>query len=426
MQILDFEKLNQNEQELALKRPAMSANAQVKTIVEQIIEDVKTNGDEALKQMAIKFDKVELNSIKLSDEELSNLAEQIDDELKQAIKIAYENIYKFHKAQESQTIEVQTFEGVTCKVLTRAIEKVGLYIPGGLAPLFSTALMLAIPAKIAKCKFIALASPVPLHPAIAFVAKLCEVDAVYQIGGAGAIAALAYGTQSVQKVDKIFGPGNAFVTEAKKQVNNHGVAIDMQAGPSEVLVLADEFANAKFIASDLLSQAEHGADSQAILVCTSEKLAKEVDSEVALQLEKLSRKEIASKSLAHSKIILAKDIKHAISISNDYAPEHLIIHTQNPSSLLDDIMHAGSIFLGEYSPESMGDYASGTNHVLPTYGFTKSYSSLGLADFMKRMSVQELSKEGFKKLGPVVEILAAAEGLDGHKNAVSLRLESLK
>ncbi|HEC1752341.1 TPA: histidinol dehydrogenase [Campylobacter lari] len=426
MQILDFEKLNQSEQELALKRPAISANAQVKTIVEQIIEDVKINGDEALKQMAVKFDKVELNSIKLSDEELSNLAEQIDDELKQAIKIAYENIYKFHKAQESKTIEVQTFEGVTCKVLTRAIEKVGLYIPGGLAPLFSTALMLAIPAKIAKCKFIALTSPAPLHPAIAFVAKLCKVDAVYQIGGAGAIAALAYGTQSVQKVDKIFGPGNAFVTEAKKQVNNHGVAIDMQAGPSEVLVLADEFANAKFIASDLLSQAEHGADSQAILVCTSEKLAKEVDSEVALQLEKLSRKEIASKSLAHSKIILAKDIKHAISISNDYAPEHLIIHTQNPSSLLDDIIHAGSVFLGEYSPESMGDYASGTNHVLPTYGFTKSYSSLGLADFMKRMTVQELSKEGFKKLGPVVEILAAAEGLDGHKNAVSLRLESLK
>ncbi|HEC1727581.1 TPA: histidinol dehydrogenase [Campylobacter lari] len=426
MQILDFEKLNQSEQELALKRPAISANAQVKTIVEQIIEDVKINGDEALKQMAVKFDKVELNSIKLSDEELSNLAEQIDDELKQAIKIAYENIYKFHKAQESKTIEVQTFEGVTCKVLTRAIEKVGLYIPGGLAPLFSTALMLAIPAKIAKCKFIALTSPAPLHPAIAFVAKLCEVDAVYQIGGAGAIAALAYGTQSVQKVDKIFGPGNAFVTEAKKQVNNHGVAIDMQAGPSEVLVLADEFANAKFIALDLLSQAEHGADSQAILVCTSEKLAKEVDGEVALQLEKLSRKEIASKSLAHSKIILARDIKHAISISNDYAPEHLIIHTQNPSSLLDDIMHAGSVFLGEYSPESMGDYASGTNHVLPTYGFTKSYSSLGLADFMKRMTVQELSKEGFKKLGPVVEILAAAEGLDGHKNAVSLRLESLK
>ncbi|WP_139452054.1 histidinol dehydrogenase [Campylobacter armoricus] len=426
MQILDFQKLNTKEQELALKRPAISANTQVKTIVEDIIENVKTNGDEALKQMALKFDKVEINSIKLSQEELSSLAGQVDEELKQAIKIAYDNIYKFHKAQESKTIEVQTFEGVTCKVITRAIEKVGLYIPGGLAPLFSTALMLAIPAKIAQCKHIALASPSPLHPAIAYVAKLCEVDEVYQMGGAGAIAALAYGTQSVKKVDKIFGPGNAFVTEAKKQVNNHGVAIDMQAGPSEVLVLADEFANAKFIASDLLSQAEHGADSQAILVCTSKKLAKEVDSEVALQLEKLSRKEIASKSLEHSKIILAKDIKHAISISNDYAPEHLIIHTQNPSSLLDDIMHAGSVFLGEYSPESMGDYASGTNHVLPTYGFARSYSSLGLADFMKRMSVQELSKEGFKKLGPIVEILAAAEGLDGHKNAVSLRLESLK
>ncbi|MCR6572210.1 histidinol dehydrogenase [Campylobacter insulaenigrae] len=426
MQILKFQNLNSKEQEQALKRPAMSANAEVKVIVEGILKEVKEKGDEALKEMALKFDKTKLDAIKLTQDELENLASKVDDELKMAIQIAYENIYKFHKAQESEVIQVQTFEGVTCKVLTRAIEKVGLYIPGGLAPLFSTALMLAIPAKIAKCKHIALASPAPLHPAIAFVAKLCDVDEVYQMGGAGAIAAFAYGTQSVVKVDKIFGPGNAFVTEAKKQVNNNGVAIDMQAGPSEVLVLADEKANAKFIASDLLSQAEHGVDSQALLVCVDENLAKNVFDEVFLQLEKLSRKEIAKKSIENSKIIIAKDLKNAIDISNQYAPEHLIIHTQDPHYVLDKILHAGSVFLGEYSPESMGDYASGTNHVLPTYGLTKAYSSLGLADFMKRMTVQELSKEGFKALGPIVEILAAAEGLDAHKNAVSIRLESLK
>ncbi|MCR6593771.1 histidinol dehydrogenase [Campylobacter insulaenigrae] len=426
MQILKFQNLNSKEQEQALKRPAMSANAEVKVIVEGILKEVKKKGDEALKEMALKFDKTKLDAIKLTQDELENLASKVDDELKMAIQIAYENIYKFHKAQEGEVIQVQTFEGVTCKVLTRAIEKVGLYIPGGLAPLFSTALMLAIPAKIAKCKHIALASPAPLHPAIAFVAKLCDVDEVYQMGGAGAIAAFAYGTQSVVKVDKIFGPGNAFVTEAKKQVNNNGVAIDMQAGPSEVLVLADEKANAKFIASDLLSQAEHGVDSQALLVCVDENLAKNVFDEVFLQLEKLSRKEIAKKSIENSKIIIAKDLKNAIDISNQYAPEHLIIHTQDPHCVLDKILHAGSVFLGEYSPESMGDYASGTNHVLPTYGLTKAYSSLGLADFMKRMTVQELSKEGFEALGPIVEILAVAEGLDAHKNAVSIRLESLK
>lgn len=426
MQILKFENLNKIQQEQALKRPAIGVNPQVKTIVENIIKEVKEKGDEALKEMALKFDKVKLDSIKLSQEQIDDLALKVDDELQEAIKIAYKNIYKFHKAQETQSIKVQTFDGVTCKIITRAIEKVALYIPGGLAPLFSTALMLAIPAKIAQCKHIALASPAPLHPAIAFVAKLCGINEVYQMGGAGAIAALAYGTQSVEKVDKIFGPGNAFVTEAKKQVNNDSVAIDMQAGPSEVLVLADDKANAKFIASDLLSQAEHGADSQAILVCIDENLANNVSKEVSLQLQNLSRKEIASKAIENSKIIIAKNLEHAISISNEYAPEHLIIHTQNPNELLDQILHAGSIFLGEYSPESMGDYASGTNHVLPTYGLTRAYSSLGLADFMKRMSVQELSKEGFKKLAPIVEILASAEGLDAHKNAVSIRLESLK
>ncbi|MCW1613235.1 histidinol dehydrogenase, partial [Campylobacter jejuni] len=307
-------------------------------------------------------------------------------------------------------------------------EKVGLYIPGGLAPLFSTVLMLAIPAKIAGCEKIVLASPAKINDAVLFCAKLCGVDEIYQMGGAGAIAALTYGTQSVLKVDKIFGPGNAFVTEAKRQVSSdiNGAAIDMQAGPSEVLVIADDLANEKFVASDLLSQAEHGADSQVILVCLSQDFAKKASDEVQSQLELLPRKELASKSIANSRIIIAKDLNQALEISNLYAPEHLIIQTQNPRELLKGVKHAGSVFLGAYSPESMGDYASGTNHVLPTYGLTKTHSSLGLADFSKRMTVQELSKEGFLALGKSVEILAQNEHLDAHKNAVIFRLESLK
>lgn len=288
--------------------------------------------------------------------------------------------------------------------------------------------MLAIPAKIAQCEKIVLASPAKINDATLFCAKLCGVDEIYQMGGAGAIAALAYGTKSVLKVDKIFGPGNAFVTEAKRQVSSdiNGAAIDMQAGPSEVLVIADEKANVKFVASDLLSQAEHGADSQVILVCLSKEFAQGASDEVSRQLENLPRKELASKSIANSKIIIAKNLDEALLISNLYAPEHLIIQTQNPRELLDKVKHAGSVFLGELSPESMGDYASGTNHVLPTYGLTKTHSSLGLADFSKRMSVQELSKEGFLNLGKSVEILAANEHLDAHKNAVTFRLESLK
>ncbi len=288
--------------------------------------------------------------------------------------------------------------------------------------------MLAIPAKIAQCEKIVLASPAKINDTTLFCAKLCGVDEIYQMGGAGAIAALAYGTKSVLKVDKIFGPGNAFVTEAKRQVSSdiNGAAIDMQAGPSEVLVIADEKANVKFVASDLLSQAEHGADSQVILVCLSKEFAQGASDEVSRQLENLPRKELASKSIANSKIIIAKNLDEALLISNLYAPEHLIIQTQNPRELLDKVKHAGSVFLGELSPESMGDYASGTNHVLPTYGLTKTHSSLGLADFSKRMSVQELSKEGFLNLGKSVEILAANEHLDAHKNAVTFRLESLK
>ncbi len=428
MQIINFNELDEKQKQEVLKRPAIAAKDEISQIVSSIIKEVREKGDEALIEQALKFDKAQISSIKVSEEELENASSRLDKDLKEAILIAYENIKKFHEAQIPKEVAIETTKGVKCEVLTRPIEKVGLYIPGGLAPLFSTVLMLAIPAKIAQCEKIVLASPAKINDATLFCAKLCGVDEIYQMGGAGAIAALAYGTKSVLKVDKIFGPGNAFVTEAKRQVSSdiNGAAIDMQAGPSEVLVIADEKANVKFVASDLLSQAEHGADSQVILVCLSKEFAQSASDEVSRQLENLPRKELASKSIANSKIIIAKDLDEALLISNLYAPEHLIIQTQNPRELLDKVKHAGSVFLGELSPESMGDYASGTNHVLPTYGLTKTHSSLGLADFSKRMSVQELSKEGFLNLGKSVEILAANELLDAHKNAVTFRLESLK
>ncbi|EAI3516682.1 histidinol dehydrogenase [Campylobacter coli] len=428
MQIINFNELDEKQKQEVLKRPAIAAKDEISQIVSSIIKEVREKGDEALIEQALKFDKAQISSIKVSEEELENASSRLDKDLKEAILIAYENIKKFHEAQIPKEVAIETTKGVKCEVLTRPIEKVGLYIPGGLAPLFSTVLMLAIPAKIAQCEKIVLASPAKINDATLFCAKLCGVDEIYQMGGAGAIAALAYGTKSVLKVDKIFGPGNAFVTEAKRQVSSdiNGAAIDMQAGPSEVLVIADEKANVKFVASDLLSQAEHGADSQVILVCLSKEFAQNASDEVSRQLENLPRKELASKSIANSKIIIAKDLDEALLISNLYAPEHLIIQTQNPRELLDKVKHAGSVFLGELSPESMGDYASGTNHVLPTYGLTKTHSSLGLADFSKRMSVQELSKEGFLNLGKSVEILAANEHLDAHKNAVTFRLESLK
>lgn len=428
MQIINFNELDEKQKQEVLKRPAIAAKDEISQIVSSIIKEVREKGDEALIEQALKFDKAQISSIKVSEEELENASSRLDKDLKEAILIAYENIKNFHEAQIPKEVAIETTKGVKCEVLTRPIEKVGLYIPGGLAPLFSTVLMLAIPAKIAQCEKIVLASPAKINDATLFCAKLCGVDEIYQMGGAGAIAALAYGTKSVLKVDKIFGPGNAFVTEAKRQVSSdiNGAAIDMQAGPSEVLVIADEKANVKFVASDLLSQAEHGADSQVILVCLSKEFAQSASDEVSRQLENLPRKELASKSIANSKIIIAKDLDEALLISNLYAPEHLIIQTQNPRELLDKVKHAGSVFLGELSPESMGDYASGTNHVLPTYGLTKTHSSLGLADFSKRMSVQELSKEGFLNLGKSVEILAANEHLDAHKNAVTFRLESLK
>lgn len=427
MQILYYEKLTQSQKEAALQRPVMSVNDELKEVVFKIISDVRQRGDEALIEQALNFDKAQISSIKVSKDEIQNAEKKLDNALKEAIKVAYANIKKFHEAQIFKNIDIETMSGVRCELVTRPIEKVGLYIPGGLAPLFSTALMLAIPAKIAACKKIVLASPAKINDAILFVANLCQIDEVYQMGGAGAIAALAYGTKSVCKVDKIFGPGNAFVTEAKRQVSADikGASIDMQAGPSELLVIADEKANAEFIALDLLSQAEHGTDSQVILLCTDENLALRVSKVVEKELQSLPRKEIAQKSIANSRIIIAKNLDECVQISNDYAPEHLIIQTAKPRELLAHINNAGSVFLGAYSPESMGDYASGTNHVLPTYGLTRTHSSLNLSDFSKKMTIQELSQEGFKNLAPSVAILAENERLDAHKRATSIRLEAL-
>ncbi len=348
--------------------------------------------------------------------------------MKQALEQAYNNISKFHKAQKAQPIKVETMPGVVCEQVTRPINKVGLYIPGGSAPLPSTVLMLGVPAQIAGCRKVVLCSPPPIADEILYVAKLCNIDEVYNLGGGQAIAAMAYGTETVTKVDKIFGPGNAYVTEAKRQVSNdfRGAAIDMPAGPSEVLVIADETADANFIAADLLSQAEHGPDSQVVLVTPSPVLADQVTDAVQKQLKVLSRASIAEKALASSLIIIAESLTQAVSISNYYGPEHLIVQTRNPRELVPLLDNAGSIFLGDWSPESVGDYASGTNHVLPTYGYTRTYSSLGLADFSKRMTVQELTADGLQLLAPTVVTMAEAEGLDAHKRAVTIRVEKLQ
>ncbi|MEG9500116.1 histidinol dehydrogenase [Mannheimia indoligenes] len=426
MQTLIWNNLSEIEQEQYLARPAQVIGDSIKTAVEVIKQNVLKNGDKALLELSEKFDKVKLDSLIVSKAQIQQAESRISPELKKAIQNAKANIEAFHKAQQNQEVDVETQAGVRCQVITRPINRVGLYIPGGSAPLFSTVLMLTIPAKIAGCKKIVLCSPPPIADEILYTANLCGVETIYAVGGAQAIIAMANGTETVMQVDKIFGPGNSFVTEAKRQVVQEGTAIDMPAGPSEVLVIADEFADPAFVASDLLSQAEHGADSQVILVTPSEKLAKAVDEELEKQVAVLPRSETARKALAHSRTFIAENLQQAVEISNKYAPEHLIVQTENARSLLADLDNAGSIFLGAYSPESMGDYASGTNHVLPTYGYTKTYSSLGLADFSKRMTVQELTPEGFLALAETVEQMASAELLQAHKNAVSLRVAKLK
>ena len=427
MRTVVWQSLSESQQDSILERPAITEGANITAAVSEVIGKVRKQGDAALVELTEKFDGVKPASIRVSEQEVEAACDRLSDDMKQALNQAYSNIAKFHKAQKPQPIKVETQPGVVCEQVTRPIQKVGLYIPGGSAPLPSTVLMLGVPAKIAGCRKVVLCSPPPIADEILYVARLCGIDEVYNVGGGQAVAAMAYGTETVSKVDKIFGPGNAYVTEAKRQVSNdfRGAAIDMPAGPSEVLVLADETADPDFIAADLLSQAEHGPDSQVVLVTPSPIIADQVTDAVQRQLRELSRAEIAEKALASSLIIIAESITQAVSISNYYGPEHLIVQTKQPRELLPLLDNAGSIFLGDWSPESAGDYASGTNHVLPTYGYTRTYSSLGLADFSKRMTVQELSADGLKTLAPTVVTMAEAEGLDAHKRAVTIRVEKL-
>ena len=412
-----------------LKRPVLSMETLRGTVCE-VLDKIKAEGDKAVIEYEERFDKVKLDSLAVTDAEMKEAETLVPIELKVAILLAQRNIYTFHKKQKFEGKKVETMEGVTCWQKAVGIEKVGLYIPGGTAPLFSTVLMLAVPAKVAGCKEIVLCTPPnkegKIHPAILYAAHVSGVSKIFKAGGVQAIGAMAYGTESVPKVYKIFGPGNQYVMAAKQQVSLHDVAIDMPAGPSEVEVIADETANPAFVAADLLSQAEHGVDSQVVLITTSEKLLNEVEYEVQRQLARLPRWEMAEKSLANSKLILVKDMEEAIAMTNEYAPEHLIIETSNYMELAEKVVNAGSVFLGSYTPESAGDYASGTNHTLPTNGYAKAYSGVSLDSFIRKITFQEINREGIQNIGPAIEVMAANEQLDAHKNAVSVRLASLK
>lgn len=411
-----------------LKRPALNMENLFDT-VRGIIARVKAEGDKAVREYEAAFDKAVLTSLAVTKDEIKQAEVLLPDELKEAIRLAKENIETFHAAQRFEGKKVETAPGVTCWQKAVAIEKVGLYIPGGTAPLFSTVLMLAVPAKIAGCREIVLCTPPDkegkVHPAILFAAQVAGVDKIFKIGGVQAVAAMAYGTETVPKVYKIFGPGNQYVTAAKQLVSLRDVAIDMPAGPSEVEVLADDSANPVFVAADLLSQAEHGVDSQAVLITTSKRLMEEVAAEVERQLAVLPRKEIAEKSLTNSKLILVKDMQEAIELTNAYAPEHLIIETENYLAIAEKIVNAGSVFLGAFSPESAGDYASGTNHTLPTNGYAKAYSGVSLDSFIRKITFQEIRSQGMIAIGPAIEVMAANEHLDAHKNAVSVRLREI-
>lgn len=422
--------LNPSEQAELLSRPALSDSQALSDTVADIIQQVKDQGDKALLAFTERFDGAKLKSLRFSDASLSSFASEIKPEVKWAIDQAYANIKAFHQAQYPKDVLVETTPGVVCELKHAPLASVGLYIPGGTAPLPSTVLMLGATAQVAGCARKVLCTPPNKDGQIAveirYAANLCGIDEIYLVGGAQAIAALALGTQSITKVDKIFGPGNSYVTEAKQQVSRiaAGPAIDMPAGPSEVLVIADAQANPVFVASDLLSQAEHGTDSQAVLISDSSDLIAAVKQQVSLQLATLSRKTIAEQAIQHSRYILTESLEQAFEVSNAYAPEHLIIQIENARDSLDKLTNAGSIFVGQWSPESAGDYASGTNHVLPTYGYARNYSSLGLADFMRRYTVQELSYQGLQNIGNAIMDLADAEGLDAHRQAVKLRLET--
>lgn len=423
MQIIKYP--NKKDWQTILSRPTFDTRSLNKT-VQDVLDDVKARGDAAVLDYGAKFDGVELEALAVTEAEILEAEEQVSEELKQAIRIAQKNIEIFHLSQKLEQKKIETTKGVTCWQKSVGIEKVGLYIPGGTAPLFSTVLMLATPAKIADCKEIVLCSPPnkegKIHPAILFAAKLSGVNKIYKAGGIQAIGAMAYGTDSVPKVYKIFGPGNQYVMKAKQLVSMADVAIDMPAGPSEVLVIADETANAKFVAADLLSQAEHGADSQVVFVTTNEAIARAVINEIDLQVAHLPRKDVAEKALKNSKIILLEDEKDVIALTNQYAPEHLIIQTRNYMEIAEQIINAGSIFLGHYTPESAGDYASGTNHTLPTNGYATAYSGVNLDSFVKKITFQEITKEGILDLGETIEIMAENEELFAHRNAVTLRM----
>ncbi|MBW3468444.1 histidinol dehydrogenase [Arthrospiribacter ruber] len=418
-----------SEWKKALKRPVQKTK-DIEKIVKPIMRKVKRLGDKALIKFALEYDHVQIDKLMVSVEEVRKAKELVSNELKEAILLAKENIKKFHEAQVQEELSLEVMPGVTCMRKSIAIQKVGLYIPGGTAPLFSTVLMLGIPANIAGCEEIVLCTPPDkegnIHPAILYTADLIGIDKIVKAGGAQAIAALTYGTESVPKVDKIFGPGNQYVTAAKQLAVKKGVSIDMPAGPSEVLVYADSSAVPAFVAADLLSQAEHGVDSQVILVASTEKVAEKVEKELEKQLAELPRKEIAKRALENSVTVIIGNEEKAIQLINDYAPEHLIICVSNEEEVVSRIVNAGSVFIGNYTPESAGDYASGTNHTLPTYGYAKSYSGVSLDSFVKKITYQKITEEGIKSLGPTIEIMAANELLEAHKNAVSLRLKYLE
>jgi len=412
-----------------LKRPSLGDDM-INQAVLEVLNEIKQHGDDAVSKYSLKFDKVIPDDFKVSPQEFEEAEQRMDSTLKKSIQTAKQNIEKFHLAQKSERKVVETTPGVVCWQKSVAIENVGLYIPGGSAPLFSTVLMLGVPAKIAGCKEIILCTPPnregKIHPAILYTAKLVGLTRVYKIGGIQGIAAMAFGTASVPKVDKIFGPGNQYVTAAKQIVAMQGVAIDMPAGPSEVAIMADHTSVPAFVAADLLSQAEHGADSQVIMFTCNEDILEPINQELEKQLEQLPRKEIARKALENSRYIVLSSLEEMIEISNEYAPEHLIIAMENATELAEKIINAGSVFIGNYSTESAGDYASGTNHALPTAGYAKGYSGVNLDSFMKKITFQHLSKYGLFDIGPVIESMAEAEELMAHKNAVSLRLNAIK
>jgi histidinol dehydrogenase len=420
---------SKKEWKTVIARPAIK-DKEINKLIKPIMKKVQRQGDKALVKFALEYDHVEITSLLASREEIKAAHSQVSTELKNAILQAKENIEKFHAAQATPDLEMEILQGVTCMRRSVPIQKVGLYIPGGTAPLFSTVLMLGIPANIAGCEEIVLCTPPnkegKIHPAILYTADLIGIDKIVKAGGAQAVAAMAYGTESVPKVDKIFGPGNQYVTAAKQRATKNGVAIDMPAGPSEVLVYADETAIPAFVAADLLSQAEHGTDSQVILVASSEKVAKKAIKEVYAQLENLPRKLIAEKALENSVAIVMEDQEKALELINEYAPEHLILVVKDEEKVAGRIHNAGSVFLGNFTPESAGDYASGTNHTLPTYGYAKNYSGVSLDSFVKKITYQKLTEKGIQTLGPTIEAMAGAELLEAHKNAVTLRLAYLK